>query len=567
MKQSLLLVFLLLTSILLSQHNNEFFNNGALVFVSAGEEVHVLGDVHMTGATATLTNNGLIKTQGNSYSDNLFQQRGTGTYLIENSNVNIGERQFIEGSYAVRGGQGLVGVNSGAFYNLELANDQGIVYLVSSVSSLTAGQNLVADVVNQVDFNPAGAPLLNRIITHDIGLTGAITYPANGSNYSSVFGVFNAAPSLVPLANNTVSLNGAMTGVDNGYIQGRFRRAISSAGGIYGFVLGVEPAAAGMQRGMQYSRMNFTANNYDVVTGYFQSASPNTGGSVVECSGNTINYWGGADHGEWVYRDYSGGAGTGDYDLTVWPQDDNFIIATVWVITKDNTLQGTANGCGPSPIGLSRSGFNSLTNGSGFSEFGLAAPISALPIELESIKAVGVKDHINVEWKVASEINLSHYELERSEDGFSFDYASTTQAQGNSQSLLIYDYDDYDVRYFTEYFYRLKSVDFDGSYDYSPIVSASIANSNLSFSADAVSVYPNPTMDDFVISITVNENVDLGIKILNALGQLIQQKDIEISNGKSILPIDSYDWTPGVYFIEITDKYSERTITKRIIKQ
>jgi hypothetical protein len=59
----------------------------------------------MKKATAELENNGLIKTHGNSYSDALFQNTGTGTYRIENSGVNTSERQFIQGSFAVRGGQ------------------------------------------------------------------------------------------------------------------------------------------------------------------------------------------------------------------------------------------------------------------------------------------------------------------------------------------------------------------------------------------------------------------------------------------------------------------------------
>ncbi|MDX2359152.1 MAG: hypothetical protein QNK23_00005, partial [Crocinitomicaceae bacterium] len=88
-----------------AQHNNEFYNDGALVHVEAGAEVHVWGDVHMRQGTGILENDGLIKVQGNSYSDALFQQRGSGTYRIENSNVNTGERQFISGSYAVRGAQ------------------------------------------------------------------------------------------------------------------------------------------------------------------------------------------------------------------------------------------------------------------------------------------------------------------------------------------------------------------------------------------------------------------------------------------------------------------------------
>jgi hypothetical protein len=145
-----------------AQHSNELYNNGAIISIQSGATVNVRGDMHMIGGT--LTNAGTITVEGNLYSNTSFQQRGAGTVRIENANVNTGERQFISGSYAVRGGQAAIGVDDGSFYNLELNNDQGFVYLV--------GAGNVADVRNSVDFKPA--LIRNTIVTHDIGMTGVI---------------------------------------------------------------------------------------------------------------------------------------------------------------------------------------------------------------------------------------------------------------------------------------------------------------------------------------------------------------------------------------------------------
>ncbi len=387
----------------------------------------------------TLTNNGQIETQGNSYSNNTFQQRGTGTYLIRNNVVNGGERQFISGSYAVRGGQSQIGVNDGSFYNLVLDNDQGFVYLV--------GAGNVADYRNTVDFNNSG--LTNTVITHDVGLTGAIVYPANGSAYTGVFGNMNTTAGLAGEVDNTVSVNGNISGVDNGYVIGKQRRAINAAGGIYGYVLGLEPAGAGAQRGVQYVHLNFAANNYDVIEGYFESGSDNTiPGTTTECTGENVDYFGGADHGEWVFNDITG-TGAGTYEIMVWPQDDNFPIETIWIVTKDNAIAGTADQCGPSPVGLARGGMN------GFSEFGVAAVLSPLPVEFLNISAEGITDHIDVNWKVGSEYNLSHYVLERSEDAQLFEQISVLQGVGNTNIEQDYYYLDNDVRYHQKYYYRI----------------------------------------------------------------------------------------------------------------
>ena len=535
-----------------SQHNNELYNDGALIHIQSGAEVHVWGDVHMNRSTGTLHNDGLVKMEGNAYSDNLFQQRGTGTFRVDNSDVNIGERQFISGSYNVRGGQAQIGVNDGSFYHLELANDQGVVYLV--------GTGNIADVRQDVDFN-AGS-VLNRIITHDIGLTGAIVNPANGSSYSAVFGLMNPSTGIANLINNTVATNGNMSGVDNAYVQGKFRRAIAPAGGNYGFVLGVEPAGAGAQRGMQYARIDFAANNYDVITGFYESGSPNVSPVALECSGNTINYFGGADHGEWMFSDILG-SGTGAYTFNVWPQDDNFIASSVWLITKDNSYQGTANDCGPTPVGLARDGFNGFN---GPSEFDVAAPISPLPVELIKIWAEPKSNYIQVNWDVATEHNVDYYALERSLDGITFQYLTSIPAQGNSTSELSYSYNDYEAQRNQEYFYRYKGYDFDGTSYYSPIVSARLNGLQEQFSDGFVNIYPNPSSMEFNLSFVLNRPTVMNFKIYDAVGKLVHENEMDLDKGNTVIPIEVSDWTMGMYTIRINDLNNEEVIWKKIIK-
>jgi hypothetical protein len=360
----LLIAGLLLPCLLPAQHNYEFNNQGAAIYISSGATVYVWGDVYMEDATALLSNSGEIEVQGNMYSDNLFQQRGTGTVRIENSDVNVNQRQFIEGSYAVRGGQSAVGVDDGSFYHLQLANSQGVVHL--------AGSGNVADVRGSVNFDPAvavGNPPQNRLITHD---TTAL--PANGSGYNAIFGMMNTSAITSSLntyyVNNTVSANGNSSTVDAGYIQGKLRVAIGPMGGDYPFVLGLEPGGITDARGLQYSRLNFSINTYDVVTGYFEEGSSNAvPGTVFECPGDyQLLYFGGITHGEWMFSDRTG-TGAGSYSLSVWPQDGSLSPQTMWLITQDDTVRGTDDDCGGSAIGLSRGGFNGFE---GPSEFGVA---------------------------------------------------------------------------------------------------------------------------------------------------------------------------------------------------
>lgn len=552
MKAYILFISFFSSYLCVAQHSNELVNDGGSITVQPGAAIYVMGDVHMQGATGLLNNNGTIEVQGNSYSDSQFQQRGTGVYRIDNSDVNIGERQFISGSYSVRGGQGQIGVNDGSFYDLQLANDQGIVFLV--------GGGNIADVRNSVDFG-AGS-VTNRIITHDIGITGAYTPPTNGSGYSGVFGLMNSTSGIGNFLNNTVSSNGNLSGVDNGYIQGKLRRAINPVGGTYNYVLGLEPAGGGAQRGFQYIHIDVDANNYNVITGYFESASSNSSALTVECSGESLNYWGGTDHGEWMFSDISG-SGTGTYEIRIWPQDHNYPGHTIWAITKDNTLSGTPNDCGLTTIGLSRTGFDGFGSPS---EFNVAAPTSPLPVELYEVNALGIIDHINLSWSVASENNFSHYEIERSENALDFTYMKSIVAQAGPGISHTYSDDDFDTRPNQFYYYRIKSVDLNGAFEYSPTVSARINGTGLAFNEDAVWIYPNPSSNDFVLNIHSDNTQNVSIQILNTLGQAVDGDVISLNKGSTSLTINASSWAKGVYIVELQNILNGEVIIKRFVK-
>lgn len=532
LRNILLLTLLIPWQFVAGQHNNELYNNGAIINVTGGD-VHVNGDVHMTGGT--LTNDGTIEVQGNMYSNTSFQQRGSGTVLLRNDFVNAGQMQFISGSYAVRGGQSQIGVNDGSFYDLQLANDQGIVYLV--------GTGNIADVRNSVDFRGPGSPLTNRIVTHDIG---SFAVPANGSTYSSVFGIMNTAANLTVMGDNSVTVGGNMSGIDSGYVQGRLRRAISSTGGVYGYVLGLEPAGATAARGMQYVHLDFGANNYDVIEGYFQQGSDNTiPGTPTEC-GYNINYFGGLDHGEWNFNTINP-IGTGNYEVRIWPQDHTAPPQTVWFITKDNAISGTLGDCGPSLVGLDRAAF------SGFSEFGFAGGSIILPVRLLHLDAVPVNnDFIRVDWAVTEEMNLDHYVLERSEDNLSFSRIGTTPATGVGAGTGTYDHNDFNVVPGIDYFYRLRMVDADGSEELSNSVRARLLPAGISAEFN---VYPNPVKGgDLNIDITLKEETNLQILVVDALGRVLRQRKYEAQAGLNQFTLATDDLAVGPYMLHLNGK-------------
>jgi hypothetical protein len=537
-----------------AQHSHELYNDGAVIHIQAGAEVHVLGDVHMLKSTGTLENNGLLKVQGNLYSDNLFQQRGTGTTRLENSAVNTMERQFISGSYAVRGGQSQIGVNDGSFYNLELANSQGVTYLV--------GTGNVADVRGSIDFRPDASIATNNIVTHDVGLTGVISYPANGSNYSAVFGMMNNAHQFVNFSNSTKQVYGNNSPTDLGYIIGKHRRAINPNGGTYGFQIGLEPAGGGVSRGFQYIRFIFGAGNtYDVLSGYFQQGSSNAATSATECNNYDMNYFGGADHGEWIFDDINNVNG-GLYDVKIWPQDDNFASNAVWTISKDDVFAYASaplqNDCGPSPSGLDRYGFN------GFSQFGVVGSNILLNNVVTSLDAIPVQNNfIQTTWSIDREQTIVAYQLERSTDDMNFIGLTTINAKGMDNAQYLYN--DRTVWPNQHYYYRVKLIHDNGDYDYTKSVNARITRSKIQHGS--IKLYPNPVHGETVyIETEQNTARAIELNVFNTLGQHITHKSHRLNAGVQQIALSTKDWPAGVYTVQVLDKTTQSITTKEFVK-
>jgi hypothetical protein len=524
-----------------AQHNNEFFNRGAAVTIQAGGEVYIQGDMHHVGATGLINNNGLIELQGNAYSDNLFQQRGTGTTRIYNRTVNLGETQTIQGSYAVRGGQAQIGVNDGSFHTLELANRLGVIHL--------DGVGFVADVRNRVNFDPAANPSpANYIITHPF------SSPANGSAYSAVFGIMNASSGLGAMVNNTISTNGFVSAVDNGYVQGKLRRAVVAAGGAYGFPMGLRPGAP-VAEGVQYTELTFGANTYDYITGYFEKGSDNTiPGTPTQC-GYNIDWFSGFDHGEWVFTS-GNAAGTGTYALTIFPQDYPTPAYATYFITKDNAIAGTANQCGPNPVGLSRGGFTS------FSEFAFASGDVILDAEFINLKATPIDNqYINISWQTERETNVFMYEVERSLDGIIFEYIG--DAMPNNQPENNYALADHRVAKNINYYYRIKTIDQDGSYNYTPTVVASLQDKNSQIGG--VRLFPNPTnTGDFTVELYSQTAEPIDIKIYDALGRNIHSQSQAVEMGNNRFELSLRDWAAGMYYIQLSN--ADFSTTKELVK-
>lgn len=173
-----------------------------------------------------------------------------------------------------------------------------------------------------------------------------------------------------------------------------------------------------------------------------------------------------------------------------------------------------------------------------------AAP---LPVTFGEIKGYNKEGGIQVDWTVHTEINVSHYEIERSIDGVSFNKIGSVTAQARD-GVLHYTYFDAMVAAGVS-FYRVRNVDMDGKYSYSAIVKVSGAKSV----SERMTIYPNPVQNGRVNFQTGNLVKGIySIEIFNATGQQVYNKMIKHSGGMAIHSIQlPATIKAGIYHIQL----------------
>jgi ELWxxDGT repeat protein len=100
---------------------------------------------------------------------------------------------------------------------------------------------------------------------------------------------------------------------------------------------------------------------------------------------------------------------------------------------------------------------------------------SPLPTELGSFSVVRQGADAQIAWETLTESNSSHFSIERSSNGSTFDAIGTELAAGQSNSLRKYSFTDYKIVFppSGKLYYRLVSYDKDGSKAYSKVISLS----------------------------------------------------------------------------------------------
>ena len=126
---------------------------------------------------------------------------------------------------------------------------------------------------------------------------------------------------------------------------------------------------------------------------------------------------------------------------------------------------------------------------SDFSVWTLGNSAAPLPVELAAFTATAEGPAaVRLAWATASEKNSASFDVERSPNGVQFDRLGTVAAAGSSSAARSYALLDAKLPAGTALlYYRLKQVDLDGTFSYSPVRTVALKGA-----VAGLSLYPNP---------------------------------------------------------------------------
>jgi len=163
-----------------------------------------------------------------------------------------------------------------------------------------------------------------------------------------------------------------------------------------------------------------------------------------------------------------------------------------------------------------------------------------LPVELLSFDAISRSNDILLKWTTATETNNDFFTMERSVDAFTWNIIGNVAGAGNSDVELTYQLIDEQPLDGLNY-YRLKQIDFDGTFEYSQVISAQ-------FGIQELLIYPNPASNS--VTITSGRNVQWKyFRMSDILGNNIPVKYDKISEVQTT--VDFEEIASGIYFFHI----------------
>ncbi len=170
----------------------------------------------------------------------------------------------------------------------------------------------------------------------------------------------------------------------------------------------------------------------------------------------------------------------------------------------------------------------------------------ALPVELISFEGEDKNCQIVLTWSTASEVNNSHFEIQKSTDGNNFTKIGEVAGNGTTFDMNSYEFVDREIS--IKNYYRIKQVDFDSDYSFTKVITVKSICFTENVDNGISLIFPNPVGQESVfIKFYTNLDQPATVEVYDAVGRLATREGVSLSQGTNLITLPTNKLAPGTY--------------------
>lgn len=201
-----------------------------------------------------------------------------------------------------------------------------------------------------------------------------------------------------------------------------------------------------------------------------------------------------------------------------------------------------------------------VTHGKGIFEADRWDGLVILPVTFNSFTAVNRGNYNTLTWVTSQESDLSHYEVERSTDGFHFQKIQQVTARNSAVETTYRTDDNLGNNPLPVYYYRIKSVNRDGGYVYTEVAVIRLSRKG------KFEVLGNPFTHSINVRYTVPETGNLVISLFDMNGRLVRREQLVARTGTATFQVSNVSSVPpGMYLLNFDMNNTMTSI--KVLKQ
>lgn len=174
-----------------------------------------------------------------------------------------------------------------------------------------------------------------------------------------------------------------------------------------------------------------------------------------------------------------------------------------------------------------------------------------VPVKWDRFYASVQENDVTLHWTTQTEINNSHFAIQRSTNGIEFATIGYVESAGNSTTITSYEFNDVNaLQYGQTLYYRLQQFDNDGSTSFSEVITVRLRTDKY------VQVFPNPAKD--VLNVRMQMTGEKQYRLTDLQGNVLMQG----KTSQMQMQLAAKHLKSGMYILTVVDERGQKTAVR-----